>query len=279
MSLAWLRKQVGTVPLAALQGTTSANAIYAAPDGDDDLGIGSQERPYASATKALGQVTSTRKIVILAPGEYEETTGITWPAYSGVMLIGFGNRWQTVIRAAAGDQVLLVAPGAVDSTFELSIQNIQIDHDETGQDGLNLTNDDMTKKLNCYLGNVGFDGDSADKAIQVVHADTSNAVRIYWTGGNGGISGGIDLAAANNGDRFWVKGVELLGSIAAGSNIASSIRMYYCEIGYRSFTGGGASTLCRMVWCSSVTGTTFAAVDAADVTTNSSITGPTIVGT
>jgi len=255
--------------------------IYVAKSGNDTTGNGSANAPYLTITQALSVVTSARKTIMVAPGEYEEVGAIVWPTtVSGIQLIGTGNRFETVISAAAGDEVITLTPGVQTSTFELTIQNIQIDHDTSGQDGIAATNDSMTKKLNIYLGNVGFAGDGADNAIVCTHGDTGNAIRIYWDGGNGDCESGIDLAQANDGDRFYVDNVIFSGDdIDAGTNVAGTIKMRYCQIGYRTFTGGGASTVVTMAWCIRDNSGTLGAVDAADVETNSSITGSVIVGT
>lgn len=265
MSLAWLRRQVGTVPLAALQGIATANFIYGAPDGCDDVGIGSAERPFASVTKCLAEATATRNTVILMPGTYTETTGMTWPLISGISVIGFGSRWQTVIEADAGDQVIDVTPGVQASTFELSLQNVQISHG-SGQDGLLLDNTAMTKKLNCYLGHVGFDGSSSDKGIITNQGDTNNAIRIYWDGQNGDVESDIYLDAGNDGNRFYAENVCFAAGLeTAADAIEFQIQLRYCGVLHEGVTGGNAAQHFTAVGCFSKTGDTFAALDTNDL--------------
>lgn len=251
--------------------------IHVAPFGNDQYGGGILS-PYKTITKALSAVTSTRKKIMVRPGTYAEITGMSWPTVSGVQLIGVGNRWETVISAAAGDEVIDVAPGAQDSTFELTIQNIQIDHDESGQDGLVLTHTSVTKKMNVYLGHVGMAGDSGDYGLKVVHGGSGNAVRIYWNGDNGAIESAIDLDSEDGGDRFYVEGVEFEADIDAGAaNTTQTIRLKNCQILHEGFTGGGSSGVVMLAGCYSKTGTTYAPADNLDVTTNSSLTAPNVL--
>ena len=259
----------------------SATAIHVTKDGNDTSGNGTQMFPYLTVTKAMTKVTSTRKIIRLSPGTYTEAAAIVWPTtVSGIQLIGVGNRWETVIsNSATGTQVINVAPGLQTSTFELTIQGVQIAH-SNGQNGLVLNNTSMEQNLNCYFGQVGMDGEGDDQSVLVVHGDTSNAVRIYWDGGNGEVAGSINLAIANDGDQFIVRNVDFAGdAIATGTNVAGTIEMLYCRIPYRSFTGGGATTVISLAWCTSDNAGTLAPCDDATVTTNSDNDGPVIVGT
>jgi len=272
----------GKVLLNARPGSLlDTTEIYVAKNGSDTYGDGSRGSPFLTITTALAAVTAARKTIMVGPGEYAEAGALVWPTtVSGIQLIGVGNRWETVISASAGDEVITLTPGVQTSTFELTIQNIQFDHDTSGQDGIAIDNTAMTKKCNVYLGQVGFAGDGADNAIVCTHGDTSNAIRIYWDGGNGDCESGIDLAQANDGDRFYVDNVVFGGDdLDLGTNIAGTVRMRYCEIAYRTFTGGGAASLVTLAWCISNNGGTLAAADAATVTTNSSATNPVIVGT
>ena len=259
---------------------TSATEVHVTKDGNDTYNNGTVLFPYLTIARGFEDVTATRCNVIVGPGEFEETTTLVWPTVAGVKLIGSGNMWQTVIIASAGDQVINVAPGVQTGTFNLSIQNVQLEH-SNGQDGLLLNNTSMTAKLNCYLGHVGMDGESDDFSLLVTHTDTDNAVRIYWDGDNGGVAGSIDLNGANAGDRFYAKDIAFTGdAFAFGGDIASTVRIEYCRLTYRFFTGGGAaSTVVGLFWCTTLTGTTYASVIAADVTTNSDVNTPTIVGT
>jgi len=258
---------------------TSDTEINVTKEGNDTYGNGTLLFPYLTIAKAFEDVTATKKTIYVGAGEFEETTTLVWPTISGVQLIGIGNRWETVISAAAGDQVINVAPGVQTSTIEMTIQNVQLSH-SNGQDGLLLNNTSMTVKLNCYLGNVGMDGESDDFSLLVTHGDADDAVRVYWDGGNGEVAGSVNLAIANNDDRFYVNNVDFAGdAIATGTNVAGTIEMLYCRIPYRSFTGGGATTVISLAWCTSDNAGTLAPCDDATVTTNSDNDGPVIVGT
>ena len=265
---------VDSVP--AIAETETQKYIWVSKGGNDTTGDGTRHKPFLTITAALAAVTSSIKMIMVMPGSYAEATGVTWPLISGVQLIGVGNRWETGISAGAGDQVINIAPGVQASTFEATIQNIQIDHDETGQDGLVLTHTSVGKKLNIYLGNVGMDGDGADYGLKVVHGGSGNAVRVYWDGGNGSIPSKIDLDSEDGGDRFYAENVMFEADIDAGAaDTTLTIQMFNCQILHEGFSGGGGTTVVVLGGCRSKTSTTYAVADDTDVTANSSITGPT----
>lgn len=258
---------------------TSTREIHVSPEGSDTVWNGSQLFPFATIAKAFANVTSARKIIRLAPGEYDET-GLTWPTISGVQLIGVGNRFETVIKdSAEGDEVLAVAPGVQTSTWEMTIQNIHFDHDNSGQDGIKLTHTDVAAKMNIYLGVVGFDGDSSDLAILVVHGGSGNAVRIYWDSGNGDCESAIDLDSEDDGDRFYADNVIFKAGIDAGAaDTTQDILLRNCQVlANAAFSGGGATGVCTLLGCWSLTGTTYAPTDMEDVTTASSLTDPVVI--
>ena len=148
--------------------TSSEECIWVSKAGSDTNGTGMPTSPYATIGKAFEEVTSTRKTVIVLPGEYDEA--LTWPTQNGVKLIGLEGQWSTVIKDSdAGDAVITVAPGVQTSTWEMWMEGIYIDHDETGQDGIQLTHTDVAKKMNCYLRNVGGDGSASDKFLTMTH--------------------------------------------------------------------------------------------------------------
>lgn len=243
--------------------------IWVSKEGDDTNGDGTFVSPYKTITAAMAAVTAARKNVIVLPGEYEEADEVTWPTISGVKLIAIAGNYQTIIKvasAAAADQVINVAPGAQTSTFEMWIDNIYIDHGTSGQDGILLNNTSMTKKLNCYLHNVGGDGSASDKMISMIHGDTNNAIRIYWDGDNGGVEGNVYHAGGNNGDRLYITGVALNGGLSTGAvAVAMDIRLVRCTVLHEGITGGDAAQTVTVVGCYSNNNGTFAIVDTSDL--------------
>ncbi len=242
----------------------------------DDANDGSVLFPYLTITAAMAAVTATRKVIYVNVGTYTEAATVDWAAFSGVSLIGLGAQFNTIIGTAAGDEVIAVAPGVQASTFELTIENIHLDHDTTGLDGLLLDNTSMTKKLNAYLRNFGADGDAADKSITVTHGDTSNAVRIYMDGINGSIEGAIFFEAGDGGDRLYITGNTLNGGIEFSADaIALDLRLIDCVVLHEGITGGSTSLVAQAMSCFSETGGTFAALDGDDIAGN--ITGESIL--
>lgn len=254
--------------------------IHVSKTGNDSNG-GSRFAPLLTITAAFAAVTAAKKTIRVGPGVYSEAAGLTWPTISGVKLLGDHPKWTSEIELASGhgaDQVISVAPGAVSSTFELTITNMRVNHDEAGLDGIKLDNTSMTKKLNVYLDAVGGDADSdSDSFITMTHADTDNAIRVYWGGPrNGEVDGRITWTVGNAGDRLYIEQAYLMGGIVVGAGaIAATLRLRDCVVKHAGVTGGSTSTLVTTMSCFSLTGTTFAALDGDDIA--GSITGELIL--
>lgn len=193
---------------------------------------------------------------------------LVWPTINGVQLIGLAGQWQTMISAPGTSQVLIsVTLGAQTATWEMWMENIYIDHTVSGQDGLLLDNTAMKKKLNCYLRDVGGDADSAsDKMLTTVHGDADNAIRVYWSGDNGGVAGVVSFTGGNDGDRLHIDGVELAGGLAtSATSVALDIVLKNCTVLHEGITGGDAAQTLSAVNCFSDDDGTFAPLDASDV--------------
>lgn len=246
-----------------------ASYIYVSKDGHDTNGDGTLVNPYLTITAAMAAVTAARKKIVVFPGEYEEAAQITWSTISGVQLLALNGQWNTVLKvasAAAADQVISVAPGVQTSTFEMWIENIYVDHDQSGQDGIKLDNTSMTKKLNCYLKNVGGDGSASDKFITTTHGDTSNAIRIYWDNDNGGVEGQVYFETKDNGDRLYITNVRLNGGLATSADAKSlDVRLKRCEVLHAGVSGGNAAQTITAVQCYSNDSGTFAILDTSDL--------------
>ena len=244
---------------------TDSQIVWVSESGSDATGDGTVVLPVESITKAFTLVDATRNKVLVLPGEYEEAAALVWPLFSGVQLIGIGT---VQISAAAGTTVISVAPGAVSSTFELTLENLYIDHGESGQDGITLDNTSMTKKLNMYVKNVAGDCDDGDM-LATVHGDTDNAIRVYWYGDKGeGIEGAINFTGGNDGDRFYIQEAELNGGFTSSvTAVVAAFRMVRCRIPHEGIVAGHASQTMLLVACYSETSGTWAKADANDVET------------
>lgn len=248
---------------------TDPTYIFVSKSGSDTEGTGSIHAPYLTITQAFSQVTALRKTVLVFPGEYEEADELVWPTISGVKLVAIAGNYQTVVSVdsdASADQVFNVAPGAQSSTFEMWIENMYIDHDQTGMDGILLNNTGMGKKLNCYLNNVGGDGSASDKFITTTHGDTDNAIRIYWEGNNGDVEGNVYHSGGNDGDRLYITNVNLNGGLSTGAlAVALAVRLVKCVVLHEGITGGNAAQTVTAVCCYSNSSGTFAALDTNDL--------------
>jgi hypothetical protein len=244
---------------------TDANIVWVSMSGSDATGDGTVVLPVASITKAFTLVNATRNKVVVLPGSYEEAAAVVWPLFTGVQLVGIGT---VEISAIGVTHVLGITPGVMASTFEATIENIYLDHSNSGQDGIVLNNTAMTKKLNLYLKNVSSDNDDGD-TLATVHGDTDNAIRVYWDGDKGeGISGAINFTGGNNGDRVYVSHANLNGGfVSSVTAVVAKFRFVQCRILHEGITAGHASQTVLLVDCYSFDDPTWAKADANEVAT------------
>jgi len=240
--------------------------LVVSKNGNDTKGTGTWANPLLTIQAALDLVTATRKTIYVLGGSYDEP--LVWPTIPGVYLTGLNRNWKTtILDTSEEDAVITVTPGVQTETFDMSLENVYIDHAIAGQDGIALNNTGMTKKLNVYLRDVGGDADSAsDRFIVTTQGDTSNAIRIYWEGDNGGVEGTIVMVAGNDGNRFYATNVVLNGGLStSAAAVAFDIRFFRCTILHEGVTGGNAAQTIIAAGCFSATGGTFAALDTADL--------------
>ena len=240
--------------------------LVVSKSGNDTYGTGTWSNPLLTVQAALDLVTATRKTIYVLGGTYDEA--ITWPTTTGVILKGMNREWGVVLTdSTEQDAVINVTPGVQTETFELTLENLYIDHGNAGQDGISLDNTDMAKKLNVYIRDCGGDADSAaDRFIVTVQGDTSNAIRIYLYGDNGGVEGTIYMIAGNDGNRFYATSAVLNGGLSTSAGaIAFDIRFINCTILHEGVTGGNGAQTISACGCFSLTGATFAALDTDDL--------------
>jgi hypothetical protein len=230
--------------------------------------------PLLTLTAALAAVTATRSTVIVAPGVYAEAATLVWPTVTGVQLIGT----DVTVTAPGTTQVLGITPGAQAADFVVTIRGVSFAPVDT-QDGIKVVHTDVAQDLYLYLMSVGVANATAtDYSLLVVHDGVGQKVVIDWDGDdNIGVTGKIDLAAADGDDDFTARGVRFEQDIDAGTDIGSAITLQNCEILHEGFSGGGATVVVTLMGVYSKAAGVMAAADDTDVTANSSITGPIVV--
>jgi len=240
--------------------------LFVSKSGDDAKGNGTIGSPFLTITQAFAQVTTARTKIFVFSGVYDEAAAMSWPTYDNVELIGIGT---VIISAAGTTQIIDITPGALTETFDAKMENIYLDHSNAGQDGILIDNTDTTKKIILTLKDVGGDNDAGvgGDMIATVHADTSNAIRIYWDGdGGNGVEGRVNYTTADGGDRVYISNCWLAGGLNTSvTDIATDLRLRNCVIKHEGITGGHSTQTLDIVNCYSETAGTFAAADADDV--------------
>jgi len=247
--------------------------IGVSKDGNDDRGNGSPTAPYLTIAKAFGDVTATRKAILLSPGVYEET--LIWPSINGVQLIGLEKpstkSYGCIVKPEgtglprADCLAIAVNPTVQETTFEMTIQNILLDYSD-GK-GLQLDNESVGRKINCYLSHVV--GEGTGRFLEVVHTYADECIRVYQDGDSSEIEGLIYFAVKNSDDRLYCSNVWLSGGIETSADaIISHMRFKDCILKLNGGAGGNVAQLVTIIGCVSESDLAYLAAAATEVPTS-----------
>lgn len=245
------------------------NSLIFVSKAGDDTQDGSAIEPVLTITAALALVTATRKTIIVMPGEYEEAASLTWPNVTGVSICGVGGEVE-IVGASGEDEVIEINPTFSASTFEATLANLNITAPD-GVDGITFDNDNTTgRKYNLYLENVGINNDTeTDKALNVVHSDATQAMRVYCDGQRNVFEGVLTIAPKNVDDRFTFTNMQFDGGIAFGTATIASVSTFKdCIVKDGGGSGGQDTQILNVLNCHSLTGTTYAIAALADFASN-----------
>lgn len=213
------------------------------------------ELEAAVAAQIAGQT------IEIVAGDYVLTETLTiLLAATGGGLKGVGT--VSITGAAAADEAILIDPAVATSTFEYAIENISI-KGGSNKIGLHVLNTNVDKKVNVYLTNVDVEDNGSGKALTAVNSDGSNAIRIYWNGGN---VDGIAHTPKDTGDRLILRGVNIEANlVAAVVDVVATYFFSNCKIPHEGITGGHANNVISAVGCwTAATEYVPVAVDASD---------------
>lgn len=242
--------------------------ISVSKDGHDDRGNGSVTAPYKTIAKAFTKVTATRKAILLSPGIYEEA--LTWPSINGVHLVGLEKpsteNYGCIVKVpAAGGPAITVNPSVQTATWEMTIQNILLDHAD--EKGMTLDNENVGRKFNCYLSHVVGEGDG--RFLEVVHTDEDECIRVYMDGDTYEIEGLVYFAVKNADDRLYCSYVWLSGGIETSADaIAGTMRFKNCIMKLNGGAGGNAAQLVTDIGCVSEAAGAYLAAAAGEFPTS-----------
>ena len=110
------------------QDQTKQNEIHVSPEGNDDLGKGTKDSPYASVSVAAEKAPGS--VIILHEGDYDPIK--LGPECSG------NEKTSTIIRAAEGEKAVIHAEGetgiSLDNVSYITVEGLEI---EGGTHGIN----------------------------------------------------------------------------------------------------------------------------------------------
>jgi predicted RecA/RadA family phage recombinase len=227
-------------PFGGKNAGVDLSLIVVSTKGSDLVGDGSWNNPYLTITKALTMVSTTRKTIIIMPGEYTEATVLTWPNVNGLLIKGLDEDGNVVIsNADAADEVILINPTFTSATFEAFLENVCISHD--AQKGIEIDNENMTRKLLVHLTGVSTEQVSTGDSINVTHTTAGQAIRIYAKRCDE-IEGLVDVVVANADDRFrFMEGCVLIGGLTTAGAVAGEVSLLHSVVLTSGLTIGSAT--------------------------------------
>lgn len=220
--------------------SSTEDRIYVSTTGDDTHGLGTADYPFASLTKAFAVVTTSRKKVIIASGEYDEAATVTWPDVNGVELL-CPDGTATISSSAAETRLLFIDPAAASGTWSATLNNIELDHGDII--GLQVDNTNVGKRINLYLINFSTGADDGQSINIARSGAATDAIRVYADGQGNTIEGLVSIITESTDDRFRFKGYRLIGGLTIGGVIASEVTLINCGVLTSGLTVDGANKL------------------------------------
>jgi hypothetical protein len=209
---------------------------------------GAFKASYATIDLACAALVA-HDILTIKSGEYTLSASCVISKH-GVKIIGDGD---VQINGGVGaDNCFSIVLGAQTSTAEITFQNININHtDDASQVGIQINNTAMTKKLNVYIDDCDFESDGG-VSVDIDHADTSNAIRLYCN--RCVFEGAINMVTADAGDRMRFDVCTMRGGVVTDAGNFDLEMLYKdCIIKHGGISGGHSNQRCIYVNCVSET--------------------------
>jgi predicted RecA/RadA family phage recombinase len=215
--------------------------IYVDPiNGDDTVGLGTIYQPVKSLTAAFALVTTTRKIVLLKSGTYDEADSVVWPDVNGVE-VECPDGVATITSSDSVTNVISIDPAAAAGTWSATLKNINIDHGDLV--GLQVDNANVGKRINLYLKNFSTEADSGASIDVNRSGGAGDAIRIYADGCGDLIEGLVTVITENTDDRFRFKGYRLIGGLTVVGAVACEVTLINSGVLTSGLTVDGANKL------------------------------------
>lgn len=237
--------------------------IWVSPNGNDEVNNGYFEAPFATIEAAVAAVTTTKKTIVLMPGEYTMATA-TNITVNGTKIIGLGGVY--IDGSACTTYVFKTVFGAASGTKEFTLQNLSIDHGHLA--GVVITNTSGTAKVNVYLTDVDFGAsDVAHQSLDIDNLLTGQAIRVYSNRCT--FEGPVNMVTKNNGDRLRFVNCVLRGGLVTDTGAYTlEILLDNCTVLHQGVTGGASQQTIYAFNCKSETDAdpnVYAALDSNDL--------------
>jgi hypothetical protein len=220
--------------------SSSEDKIYVKANGSDTDGIGTEDSPFATLTKAFAMVSTSRKKVIIDAGDYDEAAAVVWPDVNGVEVV-CPNGKAVISSSASETHVIGIDPAAASGTWEATLENIDIDHGDLV--GLQVDNKSVGKRINLFLKNFSTSADSGSSIDINRSGAAGDAIRVYADGQGDTIEGLVTVITENTDDRFRFKGYRLIGGLTVVGAVACEVTLIGCGVPQASLTVDGANKL------------------------------------
>ncbi len=188
---------IDKIKTSAIDDVSHSNHLYVSSNGNDEEGIGTLDRPYATVTKAYNEAAMESTIFIMT--NITQTSTITLNQNKIITLKSYGNKTNSIIRGSGfTSNIVNITSGS------LNLQNIVFDGNNVSAqgsligvsgEGVTLTTNTGTTLKNNNNGfiyqNNGTNLDKLGGAISINDKATATINNTQITGNTGDYGGGI----------------------------------------------------------------------------------------
>lgn len=237
--------------------------IWVSPNGNDEVNNGYFESPFKTIEAAVAAITTSRKTVVLMPGDYTMTTA-TNITVKGTKIIGLGG--VSIDGSACTTYVFKTVFGTASGTKEFTVENVSIEHGHIA--GIAITNTGATAKVNVYLNDVEFGcSDVAHQSLDIDNLVNGQAIRVYANGCT--FEGPVNMVTKDNGDRLRFDGCTLRGGLVTDAGAYTlEILLKNCIVLHAGVSGGASQQTIYALYSLSETDAdpnVYAALDTSDL--------------
>lgn len=236
--------------------TAEEEVIWVSPNGRP-TGTGSIINPFSTLAAAFAAITSTKKTVMVRPGNYSGARIYLPVNQDDIKVIGLGGSSVCSITAPNTGHTVQLSPGTQGATFTFTFEGFTI-NPPGSRDGLNINLVNQDAVVVTKLKDIKIDGNGTDLAV-LHEANYGHQIFIEDCD-----FGTIDINIKSASDQITLRRTRCHESFATSAdNIAMDINFDSCIFTDSGIYGGHSAQTIKAVYCK-VDGELMEAADFTD---------------